>query len=56
MAEHKTTEKQTSVGLTLDFTQVEVSDEVYEDMAKNGVLYGHKKSRKNPIKKKRKFF
>src|SRR3989344_681913 len=48
MAEHKTTEKQTSVGLTLDFTQVEVSDEVYEDMAKNGVLYGHKKSRKNP--------
>lgn len=33
---------------TLEFTQDTVGDEVYEAMAQSGVLYGHKKSRKNP--------
>jgi small subunit ribosomal protein S2 len=44
MADQQATEKTAS----LDFSRIEAGDEVYEDMAKHGVLYGHKKSRKNP--------
>lgn len=52
MTEQKIQEKEgqkSGSGLLVPFFgATDVSDETYEEMAKQGVLYGHKKSRKNP--------